>query len=146
MWGPYVIHLCGVGICFTSLWNLFTAPGFALSMESAYGSSRGDGWSTGNIREWVYDGRMAKTSSKERGKGSGREKGRLPSKQEVFGKDGGLGSDPERQRQRVLGTEGTTPLEAVGSGLGLQGGDSEKAEVAVKKAAEREAEVARKAK
>ena len=146
MWGLYIIHLCGVGTWFTSLWNLFTACGSSLTMESAYGSFRGDGWSTGNIREWVYDGRMAKTSSKERGKGRGRRKGRLLGEKEVFGEDGGLGSDSERRRQRILETEGMSLSDVVASGSGLQGGDIEKTEAAVKGAAEKEAEEARKAK
>ena len=92
-WSRYTFH--------GSLESVHRSLCFALSMESTYGSSRGDGWITGNIREWVYDGRMAKTSSKERGKGPGRGKGRPTGKKDVFGKDGGLGSDSERRRQRV---------------------------------------------
>ena len=79
-----------------------------------------------NIGELVYEGRMTKTTSKERGKGPEKGKGRPPGKKgetskdrdNVPGEDGVSGSDSERLRQRILETEGMTLsyVEASGSG------------------------------
>ena len=109
---------------------------------------------------------MSKTTSKDRGKGSGGP----PGKKDVSGEDGGPGSDSERLRQRILETEGRTLSDVEASGSGRQDGETEdndlnegdereteaarkkaeaakkKTEAAAKKAAEKEAEEARKAK
>jgi len=79
----------------------------------------------GDIQELVYEGRMTKTTSKERGKGPGKGKGRPPGKKDVPGKDGGSGSDSERLRQRILETEGRTLSDVEASGSGQQDGNTE---------------------
>ena len=108
---------------FTVLWSLYTVR-CLWSLQAAYRP-----WS----RHTVYEGRMTKTSSKERGKGPGRGKGRPPGGQRetlkdrdnVPSKDGGSGSETERLRQRILETEGMNLSDVEASGSGRQEAETE---------------------